>query len=191
MIRYLKRSEDKDLKCPFDNYWSPHINILKIDEVVDQSWMAGLRWEQRHHDMQNMAKMMMMVTFVKIGVMKLKTGLTYMNIQENKILHLNCVNFCWSTQRSSSSSSSLPYFACHDVVAVIIIQPFVIGQPLHVKFMCLSISLIYMNIQENKILHLNCVNFCWSSKKWFGPVKVLPLLDQMSSEVQGTFGMTG
>jgi hypothetical protein len=36
---------------------------------------------------------MMMVTFVKIGVMKLKTGLTYMNIQENKILHLNCVNF--------------------------------------------------------------------------------------------------
>jgi hypothetical protein len=28
-------------------------------------------------------------------------------------------------------------------------------------------------------------------KKWFGPVKVLPLLDQMSSEVQGTFGMTG
>jgi hypothetical protein len=37
--------------------------------------------------MQNMAKMMMMVTFVKIGMMKLKTGLTYMNIQENKILH--------------------------------------------------------------------------------------------------------
>jgi hypothetical protein len=25
---------------------------------------------------------------------------------------------------------------------------------------------------------------------FFGPVKVLPLLDQMSSEVQGTFGMT-
>ena len=40
-------------------------------------------------------------------------------------------------------------------------------------------------------MHLNCVNFFWSSKKWFGPVKVLPLLDQMSSEVQGTFGMTG
>ena len=38
--------------------------------------------------------------------------------------------------------------------------------------------LAYMNIQENKILHLNCVNFFWSSKKWFGPVKVLPLLDQ-------------
>jgi hypothetical protein len=51
--------------------------------------------------------------------------------------------------------------------------------------------LAYMNIQENKILHLNCVNFFWSSKKWFGSVKVLPLLDQMSSEVQGTFGMTG
>jgi hypothetical protein len=51
--------------------------------------------------------------------------------------------------------------------------------------------LAYMNIQENKILHLNCVNFFWSSKKWFGPVKVLPLLDQMSSEIQGTFGMTG
>ena len=48
-----------------------------------------------------------------------------------------------------------------------------------------------MNIQENKILHLNCVKFFfWSSKKCFGPVKVLPLLDQMSSEVQGTFGMT-
>jgi hypothetical protein len=67
--------------------------------------------------MQNMAKMMMMMTFVKISLMKLKTGLTYMNIQENKILHLNCVIF-------------------------------------------------------------------------FGPVKVLPLLDQMFSEVQGTFGMT-
>jgi hypothetical protein len=50
--------------------------------------------------------------------------------------------------------------------------------------------LTYMNIQENKILHLNCINFFSSSKKWFGPVKVLPLLDQMSSEVQGTFGMT-
>ena len=74
--------------------------------------------------MQNMAKMMMMMTFVKIGMMKLKT-------------------------------------AC-----------------------------IYMNIQKNKMLHLNCVNFFWSSKKWFGLVKVLPLLDQMSSEVQGTFGMT-
>jgi hypothetical protein len=50
--------------------------------------------------------------------------------------------------------------------------------------------LAYMNIQENTILHLNCVNFVWSSKKWFGPLKVLPLLDQMSSEVQGTFGMS-
>jgi hypothetical protein len=48
----------------------------------------------------------------------------------------------------------------------------------------------YMNIQDNKILNLNCVNFFWSSKKWFGLVKVLPLLDQLSSEVQGTFGMT-
>ena len=47
-----------------------------------------------------------------------------------------------------------------------------------------------MNIQENKILHLNRVIFFGSSKKWFGPVKVLPLLDQISSEVQGTFGMT-
>jgi hypothetical protein len=37
--------------------------------------------------MQNMAKMMMMTTFVKIGVMKLKTAM--MNTQENKILHLN------------------------------------------------------------------------------------------------------
>jgi hypothetical protein len=42
--------------------------------------------------MQNMAKMMMMMmTFVKIGVMKLKTTCMYMNIQENKMLHLNCV----------------------------------------------------------------------------------------------------
>ena len=87
--------------------------------MVDQSRMTGLQWEQQQHDMQNMAKMM---TFVKIGMMKLKTGLTY--------------------------------------------------------------------IQENKILHLNCVNFFWSSKKWFGLLKVLPLLDLMSSEVQGTFGMT-
>jgi hypothetical protein len=94
------------------------------DDKREKTKMYGLRWEQRHHDMQNMAKMMMMMTFVKIGVMKLKTGLTY------------------------------------------------------------------MNIQENKILHLNCVNFFWSSKKWFVPVKVLPLLNQMSSEVQGTFGMT-
>ena len=38
------------------------------------------------------------MTFVKIGVMKLKTGLTYMNIQENKLLHLNCVNFFWSSK---------------------------------------------------------------------------------------------
>jgi hypothetical protein len=30
--------------------------------------------------------------------------------------------------------------------------------------------LAYMNIQENKILHLNCVNFYWSSKKLFGSV---------------------
>jgi hypothetical protein len=29
--------------------------------------------------------------------------------------------------------------------------------------------LAYMNIQENKILHLNCVNFFWSSKViWSG-----------------------
>jgi hypothetical protein len=44
-------------------------------------WLTNRKWldyvEQRHHDMQNMAKMMMMMTFVKIGVMKLKTGLTY------------------------------------------------------------------------------------------------------------------
>jgi hypothetical protein len=32
--------------------------------------------------------------------------------------------------------------------------------------------------------------FFLSNKKWFGPVKVLLLLDQMSSEDQGTFGMT-
>jgi hypothetical protein len=50
--------------------------------------------------------------------------------------------------------------------------------------------LTYMNIQKNNILHLNCIHFFSSSKKWFGPVKVLPLMDQMSSEVQGTFGMT-
>ena len=37
---------------------------------------------------------------------------------------------------------------------------------------------IFMNIQENKILHLNCINLFSSSKKWFGPVKVLLLLDQ-------------
>ena len=49
--------------------------------------------------MQNMAEMMMMVTFVKIGMMKLKTGLTDMNIQENKILHLNCVKFFWSSKK--------------------------------------------------------------------------------------------
>jgi hypothetical protein len=50
--------------------------------------------------------------------------------------------------------------------------------------------LTYMNIQKNNILRLNCIHFFSSSKKWFGPVKVLPLLDHMSSEVQGTFGMT-
>ena len=59
------------------------------------------------------------------------------------------------------------------------------------NIMTCKTGLTYMNIQENKILHLNCVNFFWSSKKWFGVVKVLPLLDQISSEVQGTFGMTG
>jgi hypothetical protein len=84
---------------------------------------------------------------------------------------------CQSSQKSSSSSS-LPYFACHDVVALIVIQPFAIGQPLHVKFRCLSIFFILL-----RFLPL-------ASKKWFGPVKVLPLLDQMSSEVQGTFGIT-
>jgi hypothetical protein len=31
--------------------------------------------------------------------MKLKTGLTYMNMQENKILHLNCVNYFWSSKK--------------------------------------------------------------------------------------------
>jgi hypothetical protein len=54
--------------------------------------------------MQNMAKMMMM-TFVKISLMKLKTVLTYMNIQENKILHLNCVNFFGSSKKVISCSS--------------------------------------------------------------------------------------
>jgi hypothetical protein len=56
------------------------------------------------------------------------------------------------------------------------------------KLLSITIRLWWIyNLQENKILHLNCVNFCWSSKKLFGPVKVLPLLDQMSSEVQGTW----
>jgi hypothetical protein len=74
--------------------------------VVDQSRMAGLRWQQRHHDMQNMA---LMVTFVKIGMMKLKTGLTYMNIQENKILHLNCVNFFWSSKSSTLTGPNVQW----------------------------------------------------------------------------------
>jgi hypothetical protein len=47
----------------------------------------------------------------------------------------------------------------------------------------------YMNIQENKILHLNCVNFFGSSKKVIWSGKSSTLLDQMSSEVQGTFGI--
>jgi hypothetical protein len=40
MILYLKHSKDKDLKCPFDNYWSPHINILKIEMgfSANSSW---------------------------------------------------------------------------------------------------------------------------------------------------------
>ena len=50
-----------------------------------------------------------MMTFVKISLMKLKTGLTYMNIQENKILHLNCVNFFGSSKKViwSGKSSTL------------------------------------------------------------------------------------
>ena len=35
-------------------------------------------------------------------------------------------------------------FACHDVVALIAIEPFAIGQPLHVKFTSLSIFLILL-----------------------------------------------
>jgi hypothetical protein len=50
---------------------------------------------------------------------------------------------CQSSQKSSSSSS-LPYFACHDVIALIVIQPFAICQPLHVKFRCLSIFFILL-----------------------------------------------
>ena len=36
------------------------------------------------------------------------------------------------------------YFACHEVIALIIIQSFAIGQPLQVKFMCLSNFLILL-----------------------------------------------
>ena len=32
-------------------------------------------------------------------IMTCKTVLTYMNIQENKILHLNCINFFWSSKK--------------------------------------------------------------------------------------------
>ena len=40
VICYLKCSKDKDLKSPFDNYWSPHINILKIEMgfSANSSW---------------------------------------------------------------------------------------------------------------------------------------------------------
>ena len=74
--------------------WRPTATASR-KKAVERQRNLGL-----HHDMQNMAKMMMMMmTFVKIGVMKLKTGLTYMNIQENKILHLKCVNFFWSIKK--------------------------------------------------------------------------------------------
>jgi hypothetical protein len=35
-----KHGKDKDLKCPFDNYWSPHINISKIEMgfSTNSSW---------------------------------------------------------------------------------------------------------------------------------------------------------
>ena len=52
--------------------------------------------------------------------------------------------FNFITSIFTKSSSSLPYFACHDVVALIVIQPFAIGQPSHVKFRCLSIFLILL-----------------------------------------------
>jgi hypothetical protein len=67
---------------------------------------------------------------------------------------------------------------------------FVIGHSSHIKYdhICGDWQFIIC-LQENKILHLNCVNF-FGPVKLFGPVKVLPLLDQMSSEIQGTFGMT-
>ena len=52
--------------------------------------------------------------------------------------------FNFITSIFTKSSSSLPYFACHDVVALIVIQPFAIGQPVYVKFMCLSIFLILL-----------------------------------------------
>jgi hypothetical protein len=48
---------------------------------------------------------------------------------------------------------------------------------------------IWQNFQK-PLLHLNCVKNFRSSKRWFDLVKVLPLLDQMTSEVQGNFGMT-
>ena len=64
-------------------------------------WLTNREWldYDESNDMQNMAKMMMMMTFVKIGMIKLKTGLTYINIQENKILHLNCVKIFWSCKK--------------------------------------------------------------------------------------------
>jgi hypothetical protein len=30
-VAKVQQKLDKDLKCPFDNYCSPHINILKIE----------------------------------------------------------------------------------------------------------------------------------------------------------------
>jgi hypothetical protein len=38
----------------------------------------------------------------------------------------------------------LPYLACPDVIALIVIISFVIGQPLHVKFRCISIFFILL-----------------------------------------------
>ena len=52
--------------------------------------------------------------------------------------------FNFITSIFTKSSSSLLYFACHDVVALIVIQPFANGQPLHVKFRCLSIFFILL-----------------------------------------------
>ena len=64
------------------------------------------------------------------------------------LVHIHiCKQFSTSSRQSSqksSSSSSLPYFTCHDVIALIVIQPFAIDQPLHVKFRCLSIFFILL-----------------------------------------------
>ena len=89
--------------------------------------------------------------------------------------------FNFITSIFTKSSSSLLYFACHDVVALIVIQPFANGQPLHVKFRCLSIYFIllgflplvvtfrgfpFQTLSRNSRprLHIGCPNILISTK---------------------------